>query len=352
MPGIIEGASEGKGRGRQVIAVAKSADLILMARPALLLAAAALELSLQPSDRCGLQVLDATKTEHHKAILTRELEAVGIRLNRSPPQVYFKRNKTGGISFSSTVPLTHMDEKLVNNILHGTFLRCCGASVEPYADMRTPAEYRIHNAEVLFREDATIDEFIDVIEGNRKYIRCLYVYNKIDVLCIEEVDKLARQPYCVPISCVANLGMEVLLEQMWSAMDLRRVYTKKARRWLHALSPVRSHARRCHGAQVGNKPDFAGPVMLSQARGGATLNVFCKQLHAELAKQLDYGLVWGTSAKHYPQRCGLTHELHDEDVVQLVKKKTATGGGRGRFKTKSDEPSRISDREKKKALKT
>jgi ribosome-interacting GTPase 1 len=30
LPGIIEGASEGKGRGRQVIAVAKSADLILM----------------------------------------------------------------------------------------------------------------------------------------------------------------------------------------------------------------------------------------------------------------------------------------------------------------------------------
>ena len=30
LPGIIEGASEGKGKGRQVIAVAKSADLILI----------------------------------------------------------------------------------------------------------------------------------------------------------------------------------------------------------------------------------------------------------------------------------------------------------------------------------
>lgn len=30
LPGIIEGASQGKGRGRQVIAVAKSADLVLM----------------------------------------------------------------------------------------------------------------------------------------------------------------------------------------------------------------------------------------------------------------------------------------------------------------------------------
>lgn len=30
LPGIIEGAASGKGRGRQVIAVGKSADLILM----------------------------------------------------------------------------------------------------------------------------------------------------------------------------------------------------------------------------------------------------------------------------------------------------------------------------------
>lgn len=50
-------------------------------------------------------------------ILTRELESVGIRLNRDPPNVFFKRKKTGGISFSSIGPLTHLDEKLVWRIL-------------------------------------------------------------------------------------------------------------------------------------------------------------------------------------------------------------------------------------------
>ena len=30
LPGVIEGASQGKGKGRQVIAVCKSADLLLM----------------------------------------------------------------------------------------------------------------------------------------------------------------------------------------------------------------------------------------------------------------------------------------------------------------------------------
>jgi hypothetical protein len=43
-------------------------------------------------------------------------------------QIYFKRKKTGGISFNSTAPLTHVDEKLCYQILH---------------------EYKIHNAEVL-----------------------------------------------------------------------------------------------------------------------------------------------------------------------------------------------------------
>lgn len=43
-------------------------------------------------------------------------------------QIYFKRKKTGGISFNSTGPLTHVDEKLCYQILH---------------------EYKIHNAEVI-----------------------------------------------------------------------------------------------------------------------------------------------------------------------------------------------------------
>jgi hypothetical protein len=41
-------------------------------------------------------------------------------------QIYFKKKKTGGISFNSTCTLTHVDEKLCYQILH---------------------EYKIHNAE-------------------------------------------------------------------------------------------------------------------------------------------------------------------------------------------------------------
>merc|ERR1711935_956449 len=147
LPGIIEGAAQGKGRGRQVIAVARTADLIMM-------------------------MLDATKGDKQRDLLEAELDSVGIRLNQRPPNIYFKVKTAGGIKFNSTVALTEIDEKLVQMILQ---------------------QYKIFNAEVLFREDATPDQLIDVIVGNRKYMSCLYVYNKIDQISLEEVDRLARQ---------------------------------------------------------------------------------------------------------------------------------------------------------------
>jgi small GTP-binding protein len=293
LPGIIEGASQGKGRGRQVIACAKSSDLILM-------------------------VLDACKSEaansryEHKEILTRELEAVGLRLNQKPPQIYWKRKKAGGVQVNNTVPggLTKVDEK--------TVLKVC-------------QEYKIHHAEILFREDATVDQLIDVLEGNRKYVRCLYVYNKIDALTIEEVDRLSRRPNSVCISCYMNLGMDYLLKRIWDAMGLVRVYTKK----------------------MGEKADFEEPVVLSDARGGITVKHFCAQLHAELPKQLKYALVWGTSPKHYGQRVGLKHLLDDEDVVQVVKSDLHLLEGVGRFSTtKRNDPAKLADRKKKEKLKT
>ncbi len=46
-------------------------------------------------------------------------------------------------------------------------------------------EYRIHNADITLRYDATSEDLIDVIEGNRVYVPCVYVLNKIDQISIE-----------------------------------------------------------------------------------------------------------------------------------------------------------------------
>jgi ribosome-interacting GTPase 1 len=47
------------------------------------------------------------------------------------------------------------------------------------------------------------------------------------------------------------------------------------------------------------------------------MEAMCKQIHHHLTKEFKYALVWGVSAKHSPQRVGLTHQLADEDVVQV-----------------------------------
>ena len=46
-------------------------------------------------------------------------------------------------------------------------------------------EYRISNADVTLKHDATAEELIDIVEGNRIYIPCIYVLNKIDQISIE-----------------------------------------------------------------------------------------------------------------------------------------------------------------------
>jgi ribosome-interacting GTPase 1 len=72
-------------------------------------------------------------------------------------------------------------------------------------------EYKIHNAHVTFRGDYDVDQLIDVIEGNRKYIKCLYVYNKIDTISIEEVDEISREALSACISVHMQLGLDILL---------------------------------------------------------------------------------------------------------------------------------------------
>ncbi len=81
----------------------------------------------------------------------------------------FKPKSGGGISLNSTVPLTYIDEKMVRNILHEY-------SIHLHCHVLTGFE--IHHAEVLIRCDATVDEFIDIVEGNRSYMKCIYVHKR------------------------------------------------------------------------------------------------------------------------------------------------------------------------------
>ncbi|MCJ1322668.1 Ribosome-interacting GTPase 2 [Xylographa vitiligo] len=251
LPGIIEGAAEGKGRGRQVISAAKTSDLILM-------------------------ILDATKRAEQRALLEAELEAVGIRLNREPPNIYLKAKKAGGMKITFQAPPKHLDEKMLYNILR---------------------DYKMLNCEVLVRdENATVDDFIDVImKDHRKYIKCLYVYNKIDSVSLDFLDKLAREPNTVVMSCELDLGIQDVVERCWQELQLMRIYTKRK----------------------GDEPDFSEALIV---RNKSTIEEVCDQVHRTLKETFKYAMVWGASARHVPQRVGLSHVVADEDVVSIVAK--------------------------------
>ncbi|KAJ3823511.1 developmentally regulated GTP-binding protein [Lentinula raphanica] len=247
LPGIVEGASQGRGRGRQVVSTAKTADLILI-------------------------MLDATKSDEQRQLLEHELDAVGIRLNKSKPDVVFKKRTTGG--FNTTVKLTKTDEKTIRTILAG---------------------YKLHNCDVMIREDITTDEFIDVLIGNRKYIPCVYVYNKIDSISLEQVDKIARSPKSIVISCEMDLNLDYLVSRIWEELAMVKIYTKKR----------------------GAHPDLDDPVCL---RKGSNIETVCNSIHRSLVPNFRYALVWGKSSKFSPhaQKVSLSHLMQDEDVVSIT----------------------------------
>jgi len=186
----------------------------------------------------------------------------------------------GGVKFNNTCQLTQLGDNPQDTVT------------------RILGSYRIHNAEVLIREDVTVDDIIDIIEGNRKYIRCLYVYNKIDTLSIEEVDELARKPDSVVISIYMDLNIDYMLQKMWKYLGLIRIYTKRR----------------------GQAPDLNEPIVLSSQREGLTVEAATRGISKELLEIFNFALVWGRSTKYNPQRVGQSHSLKDEDVLQIVSK--------------------------------
>ena len=252
LPGIISGAADNKGRGRQVIGVARTCGLIMI-------------------------VLDSKKPLGDKKIIEGELEGFGIRLNKKPPKIRIRKLTKGPVNIIKIVKQTHMDDKTIEQICR---------------------EYKYNSCELMLRQDTTMDELIDALEGNRTYIPCIYLLNMIDKISIEELDMLSRIPKVCCISGRQNWNIEKgLLPMIWKELKMIRIYTKPK----------------------GSIPDITEPVIMKKDKG-CTVEDFCNKIHKTLADNFKYAWVWGTSVKHTPQKVGKEHKLQDEDVVQVVTK--------------------------------
>ncbi len=122
LPGIIVGASRGKGRGREVLSMVRNTDLIII-------------------------MLDIFRTDVLEAI-KKELYGVGVRLDQKPPNVSIKKMLKGGVTLTTTIKNPKLDIEEARAVLN---------------------EYGIHNADVTLRQNIDVDQFIDAGLGNREY---------------------------------------------------------------------------------------------------------------------------------------------------------------------------------------
>lgn len=247
VPGIVGGAASGRGRGKEVLACIINADLVII-------------------------VVDVTRPEALE-VIQKEIYDAQVRLNQRKPDVIIKKTAKGGISVGKTVRLTQLDDETIKAILK---------------------EFRINNAEVVIRTDITADQFIDVIEGNKKYIPGFVLLNKIDLITSERLEQLKQQ--ITPDICISadrKIYLGELRDMIFDKLQFIRVYCK----------------------EISKKADLNVPLIL---RRGSTLRTLCERLHKDFVKRFKYARVWGTSVKFPGQKLmKLDHKLLDKDVVEL-----------------------------------
>jgi len=252
LPGLIKDASKGKGRGREVLSVVRAADLIMF-------------------------VIDAHDTNIE--VLIRELEAVGLRLNTRPTDVVITKTDAGGVNVRATIQMTKMNEEMAQGIV---------------------SEYGHINAEVVIREDVTVDQLIDVLVGNRVYAKAMVAVNKIDLVkdkgYLAGLKKKFKGYSLVFISADKGIGIEDLREAIYDNLDLISVYLKPQ----------------------GMDADMDVPLVV---RKGASVGDVADVLHRSIRPNFRYATVWGKSAKFPGQTVGLDHVLMDGDVLTIVKKR-------------------------------
>ena len=171
VPGLIQEASSGKGRGREVLSVLRAADLLII-------------------------MVSGKDWKRQKQVIEHELYQAGFRLNQHPPEVKITRKSEGGIRVDTTRKL----------------------SITKEAIKETLREFRITNGEILIREKITLDQLVDCLIRNRVYLPAIAILNKSDLH--EEGDLLQ-------VSALKEEGIEALKDIIWNQLDLKRIYLKR-----------------------------------------------------------------------------------------------------------------------------
>lgn len=181
LPGLIKDASKGKGRGREVLSVVRSADLILL-------------------------MIDVFETNIQ--VLVEELRTANLRLNQRPPDIVIARKSRGGITVNFTTHQSTLDEDLVVEMMN---------------------EYGHINADIVVRDDVDEDQLIDYISGNRLYVPAIVAINKTDLVqpdYLKQIEKRLRGWTLIPIAAEKGVGLDRLKEELYKALRFIRIFMR------------------------------------------------------------------------------------------------------------------------------
>jgi len=181
LPGIIKGASSGKGLGKRILSVARTADLVLL-------------------------MLDVFQP-FHEDVLVNELGNIGIRLNQLPPNITIEKAAMGGIAVAQQVKLTKISVDHLKDILH---------------------LYGLVSARVVVREDVTSEQLADHIAGNISYSKALTILNKIDLVDDAFLKDLKTKikSDVIEVSANSDINIELLKEKIYEKLKFIRIYLK------------------------------------------------------------------------------------------------------------------------------
>ena len=195
LPGLIKGAAEGKGRGREILNVIRSTDMVLY-------------------------VVDPFQKSHFE-ILDQELWKSGMRLNQQPPQVFITRTKRGGIIVRSTLEQTNLTEEEIRGIVRS---------------------FGIVSATVTLRTDVTDDHIVDTLAGSRIYSRAVVVVNKIDLATEKDLGRTRSMlPESWPIlevSAKTGEGIDGMKDFIFDNLHFMSIYLKPQGKEADLVEPL------------------------------------------------------------------------------------------------------------------
>ncbi len=177
VPGLIEGAEEGKGRGREVLSVVRGADLLVL-------------------------ITDLQRPHVHKNIVA-ALERNGIRVNKRPPKIRIEKRLNGGLSIQSNIR-QELDRETIKDVI---------------------SQMGVKNADIYLDERITLDELIDSLSRNRVYSPAIFVYNKADL--DGGTHKQVEDRKVLLISAENGKGLEEFKEDIWAALGFITVFLVK-----------------------------------------------------------------------------------------------------------------------------